>query len=410
MTKADDLAYVCHRFCLGSALDDFYDILKVDRGATTNQIKKAYRSLAKNMHPDKNPNDPDAAGKFQKLTRAYEVLSDAEKRKVYDLHGEEGLKDDMNNHGSSTFASFFGDSFGFGGGDNEDREMARGADIVVDLWVTLEELYSGNFIEFEPKYATDEEGEESLSSSQSNSEDDEKASRIGEQSWCDLSDSELRSLDCKYFILFRLVSRYKPTIKPARGTRKCNCRQEMVTKQLGPGRFQMSQQMVCDECPNVKLVNEQRMLEVEIELGMRNNQEYKFVAEGEPHIDGEPGDLRFKIRSSVHDRFERKVDDLYTNVTITLQQALTGFKLDIPHLDGHNVHINREKITWPGARIRKKGEGMPNYENNNLFGNLYITFDLQFPKGELSAEDKAAISELLKQPPTHKIYNGLQGY
>lgn len=73
----------------------------------------------------------------------------------------------------------------------------------------------------------------------------------------------------------------------------------MVTKQLGPGRFQMSQQMVCDECPNVKMVNEQKMLEVEIELGMRNNQEYKFVAEGEPHIDGEPGDLRFRIRTSM---------------------------------------------------------------------------------------------------------------
>lgn len=80
--------------------------MKVDRRATTNEIKKAYRKLAKSMHPDKNIDDADAAMKFQKLTRAYEVLSDSEKRKVYDTHGEEGLKDDMNNQASSPFARF----------------------------------------------------------------------------------------------------------------------------------------------------------------------------------------------------------------------------------------------------------------------------------------------------------------
>lgn len=83
-------------------------------------------------------------------------------------------------------------------------------------------------------------------------------------------------------------------MKPAHGTRQCNCRQEMVTRNLGPGRFQMMQQTVCDECPNVKLVNEERVLEVEIESGVQDGQETKFVAEGEPHMDGEPGDLIIK--------------------------------------------------------------------------------------------------------------------
>ncbi len=143
---------------------------------------------------------------------------------------------------------------------------------------------------------------------------------------------------------------------------------------------------------------------------MTDGMESKFVAEGEPHMDGEPGDLVLRIRTAPHTKFERKGDDLYTNVTISLTDALNGFDLKIEHLDGHMVSVTREKITWPGARIRKKGEGMPNYENNNLFGTLYITFDVAFPKGELSADDKEAIAGILKQDSVNSVYNGLGGF
>lgn len=73
------------------------------------------------------------------------------------------------------------------------------------------------------------------------------------------------------------------------------------------------------------------------------------------------------------------------------QDALIGFSLELKHLDGHAVSITRDKVTWPGARIRKKGEGMPNYDNNNLQGTLYITFDVDFPKNELSEQDKEGV-------------------
>ncbi|XP_052813549.1 dnaJ homolog shv-like [Mya arenaria] len=332
---------------------DFYKILDVPKSATTNQIKKSYRRLAKQMHPDKNQDDPDAQERFQDLGAAYEVLSDADKRKIYDKHGEEGLsKSDMGGH--DPFASFFGGDFGFfGGGGRQEQERPRGGDVVMDLEVTLEELYTGNFIE---------------------------------------------------------VLRYKPVAKPAKGTRKCNCRTEMVTQQLGPGRFQMTQQQVCDDCPNVRMVPEERMLEVEIEPGMRDGQEYPFVAEGEPHIDGDPGDLRFKIKQQKHGRFERRGDDLFTNVTITLVDAMNGFEMDIPHLDGHTVRVVRDKITWPGAKMRKPSEGMPNYENNNVKGSLFITFDIDFPKGAFTEEQKTVLKEILQQESKQQIYNGLQGY
>lgn len=334
---------------------NFYQILGVRKDASLNQIKKAYRKLAKELHPDKNKNDPKASEKFSDLSAAYEVLSNSEKREKYNNCGEECLKKDgMMDSSMDPFASFFGDfGFHFGGNGGTSRETPQGATIVMDLSVTLEELYNGNFVE---------------------------------------------------------ITRNKPVLKPAPGTRKCNCRQEMQTRQLGPGRFQMMQQTVCDECPNVKFVNEERLLEVEIEQGMTDGQEIRFRAEGEPHIDGDPGDLVIKIKTAPHPIFERRGDDLYTNVTISLVDALTGFSLDIEHLDGRKVKVQREKVTWPGARIRKKGEGMPNYENNNLHGVLYITFDVDFPKGEFTEEEKQSLKDILKQKKSHNVYNGLRGY
>jgi len=334
---------------------DFYNILGITKSATLHEVKKAYRRLAKELHPDKNKGDADASQKFQDLGAAYEVLSDEEKRKKYDRCGEDCLqKDGMMDNSFDPFASFFGD-FGFPFGDNNggNRETPRGANIVMDVMVTLEDLYSGTFVE---------------------------------------------------------ITRNKPVMKAAHGTRKCNCRQEMITRNLGPGRFQMMQQTVCDECPNVKLVNEERTLEMEIEAGMVDGQETTFTAEGEPHLDGDPGDLVLKVKTQPHPVFERKEDDLYTNITISLQDALSGFTIQIKHLDGHMVAVTRDKVTWPGARIRKKGEGMPNYHNNNLHGTLYITFDVEFPKQEFTDDQKEELKNILNQSSNNKVYNGLRGF
>lgn len=98
---------------------------------------------------------------------------------------------------------------------------------------------------------------------------------------------------------------------------------------------------------------------------------------------------------------------MYTNVTISLQDALLGFNMEITHLDGHKVSVSREKVTWPGARIRKKGEGMPNFENNNLHGTLYISFDVKFPTQDFTDEQKEKLKEVLVQPSINKVYNGL---
>merc|ERR1712241_189794 len=206
-------------FSVVNAGRDFYKILGVKKNANTNTIKKAYRKLAKELHPDRNTDDPNANEKFQDLSAAYEVLSDEEKRKVFDKGGEELLKkqEGGGGGGASPFGDFFGgfdpfgDFFGNGGGHGGERETPKGADIVMDLWVTLEELYVGNFVE---------------------------------------------------------LTHNRPVAKPAAGKRRCNCRQEMVTRSLGPGRFQMTQQEVCDECPNVKYVTEEKYMDIEVEVGV----------------------------------------------------------------------------------------------------------------------------------------------
>lgn len=127
---------------------DFYAILGVGKSATTNEIKKAYRKQAKELHPDKNKDDPDASQKFQDLGAAYEALADTEKRKLYDRCGEDCLKKDGMMDNSDPFASFFGDfGFNFGNEGGHNQDTPKGASIIMDLYVTLEELYSGNFVE-----------------------------------------------------------------------------------------------------------------------------------------------------------------------------------------------------------------------------------------------------------------------
>jgi len=137
---------------------DFYSILGLSHSASTHAIKKAYRRLAKELHPDKNKDDPDASQKFQDLGAAYEVLSDPEKREMYDRCGEECLKKDgMMNGNMDPFTSFFGDiNFHFGGESSQQHQTPRGSNVVMDLYVTLEELYSGNFIEVKFSLATND--------------------------------------------------------------------------------------------------------------------------------------------------------------------------------------------------------------------------------------------------------------
>ncbi|KAG6748413.1 hypothetical protein POTOM_048334 [Populus tomentosa] len=350
----------------------YYEVLQVPKGASDEQIKRAYRKLALKYHPDKNQGNEEANLRFAEINNAYEVLSDSEKRNIYNRYGEEGLKQHMasggrGGGGGMNFQDIFSQFFG-GGSMEEEEKIVRGDDVIVELDATLEDLYMGGSLK---------------------------------------------------------VWREKNVIKPAPGKRRCNCRNEVYHKQIGPGMFQQMTEQVCEQCQNVKYEREGYFLTVDIEKGMQDGQFFNFLKcfaylddndeqlelstvvwnvikhgmevvfyeDGEPIIDGEPGDLKFRIRTASHDIFRREGNDLHTTVTITLVQALVGFEKNIEHLDEHLVDISSKGITKPKEVRRFKGEGMPlHFSTKN--GDLYVTFEVLFPTS-LTEDQKKKIKEVL---------------
>ncbi|XP_073066203.1 dnaJ protein ERDJ3B-like [Primulina eburnea] len=325
-------------FLIVYAGKSYYDILQLPRGASDDQIKRAYRKLALKYHPDKNQGNEEANKKFAEINNAYEVLSDGEKRDIYDKYGEDGLKQHAAGGGrgggmniQDIFSSFFG-----GGPAQEEEKILKGDDVIVELDASLEDLYMGGTMK---------------------------------------------------------VWRVKNVLKPAPGKRQCNCRNEVYHKQIGPGMFQQMTEQVCEQCPNVKFERESDFITVDIEKGMQDGQEVLFYEDGEPKVDGEAGDLKFRIHTAPHDRFRREGNDLHATITITLVQALVGFEKTIKHLDEHLVDISFKGITNPKEVRRFKGEGMPLHFSNKK-GDLYVKFEVLFPTS-LTEAQRTKIKETL---------------
>jgi DnaJ family protein B protein 11 len=320
------LAFAAIAPCFASR--DYYEILGLQRSADDKQIKRSYRKLAMQYHPDRvqgtDEEKQEAAKTFADISHAYEVLSNAEKKQIYDRYGEEGLKQQegqgqRGHPGGGMFDFFFG---GQGGPGQEEEEERKGHDVYVELPVTLKDLYTGR---------------------------------------------EMK------------VTRDKSVIKPAPGTRKCNCKQKLVTRQVGPGMFQQYTQQICEDCPNVKLARESEELSLRVEPGMRDGQHINFFEEGEPMVDGDPGDLKFFIRTAYDARWTRDGDDLYINETISLVDALTGFSKDIHHLDDHVVTLSSQAVIKPGQMQVYENEGMPKTGAEHKRGKLHVTYAIGFP-------------------------------
>ncbi|XP_038896699.1 dnaJ protein ERDJ3B [Benincasa hispida] len=319
----------------------YYDILQVPKGASDDQIKRAYRKLALKYHPDKNQGNEEANKRFAEINNAYEVLSDGEKRNIYDRYGEEGLKQHAASGGRGggmgmNIQDIFSQFFGGGGGMEEEEKIPKGDDVIVELDASLEDLYMGGSLK---------------------------------------------------------VWREKNILKTAPGKRRCNCRNEVYHKQIGPGMYQQMTEQVCEQCPNVKFEREGYFITVDIEKGMQDGQEVTFYEDGEPMIDGEAGDLRFRIRTAPHDVFRREGNDLHATVTITLVQALVGFEKSLKHLDEHLVQIGTKGITKPKEVRKFKGEGMPLHFSTKK-GDLYVTYEVLFPTS-LTEDQKTSIQKIL---------------
>ncbi|XP_047310958.1 dnaJ protein ERDJ3B [Impatiens glandulifera] len=334
------LLYLLSFALIAIAGKSYYDILQIPKGASDEQIKRAYRKLALKYHPDKNQGNEEATKKFAEINNAYEVLSDSEKRGIYDRYGEEGLKQQAANGGRGgggmNMQDIFSSFFGGGSAEEEEEKIVKGDDVIVELDASLEDLYMGGTLN---------------------------------------------------------VWREKNILKPAPGKRRCNCRNEVYHRQIGPGMFQQMTEQVCEQCANVKFEREGSFITVDIEKGMQDGQEVVFYEDGEPKIDGEPGDLKFRIRTAQHDCFRREGNDLHTVANITLVEALVGFEKNIKHLDEHLVEIGSKVITKPKEVRKFKGEGMPLHFSNKK-GDLYVAYEVIFPKS-LTEEQKKKIKEIL---------------
>eukprot|EP01029_Cantina_marsupialis_P028546 TRINITY_DN776407_c0_g1_i1.p1 TRINITY_DN776407_c0_g1~~TRINITY_DN776407_c0_g1_i1.p1 ORF type:complete len:354 (-),score=126.12 TRINITY_DN776407_c0_g1_i1:152-1213(-) len=346
-------------FCLIVAVfaRDFYEILGVAQDASAKEIKKAYRKLSLKYHPDKNAGDEEAKKKFQEVAHAYEILSDDEKRQIYDYEGEEGLEKEKNGRGghASPFDMFFG---GGGGG------RRKGQDAHVEISVTLEDLYNGG----------------------------KRSAKISRNVLC----PKCRGTGAKDGETHRCPH------CGGQGVR-------LVKQQMGPG-FTVQMQQPCEhcsgkgqiykhKCPHChgkKKMLEDKVLEADIEKGMPDGHQIVFERQSEQSPGITPGDVIFILRTQTHRRFVRKGNDLHTTLKITLKEALLGFDKNIRQLDGREVPVRSSTITKPFSIRQIPEEGMPVHDYPSQKGSMFVKFEVQFPSS-LSSKQKEMVAKLLEE-------------
>jgi DnaJ family protein A protein 2 len=357
----------------------YYDVLGVSKSASQDELKRAYRKAAIKNHPDKG-GDPE---KFKELSQAYEVLSDPEKRDLYDQYGEDALKEGMGGGGGGhnpfdIFESFFGGGGSpFGGGSGRgSRRQRRGEDVVHPLKVSLEELYNGTSKKL------------SLSRNIICSKCKGKGSKTGASSRC---------AGCQ-------GSGVKVSVR-----------------QLGPGMIQQMQHVCpdckgsgetivekdrCGQCKGQKVVQDKKLLEVHVEKGMAHGQKITFQGEADEAPDTITGDIVFVLQLKEHPKFKRKGDDLFLEHSLSLTEALCGFQFPLTHLDGRQLLIKSTpgEIIKPGQFKAINDEGMPHYQRPFMKGRLYLHFSVDVPEsGSLSLEQIKALEEVLPPRPTNQL-------
>lgn len=273
----------------------FYKLLEVEKSANEAEIKKAYRKLAVKHHPDKG-GDPE---KFKEITRAYEVLSDSDKRSRYDKYGEDGLEEGGGGDPTDIFEAMFGGG-GRGGGGGRRRQKTK--DVVQPLKVTLEQLYNGQ--------------------------------------------------TKKMAITRKVIDKQKGVVE----CQECGGRGVKVqVVRMGPMIQQM--QSACDSCggqgKTFKTKQEREVLEVMIQKGSPDNHKVTFREMADEQPDHDTGDVSFVLKQQEHAEFKRKGADLFIERKISLVEALCGFELEVTHLDGRKLLVK----TNPGDIVKPMPRG-----------------------------------------------------
>ena len=343
---------------------DYYDVLGVDRGADSSSLKSAYRKLAMQYHPDKNPGNSDAEKKFKEVSEAYEVLSNSEKRQAYDAYGHDafsqsgasgGFSDGFSGFGSFSdiFEDFFGDT---GGGKSSRRQTQRGQDLKYEIDVDLREAYTGirKEISFDTLIRCD-----SCKGSGS-----EKGSGLKNCGACGGSGRTRASQG--FFTVERTCS-------------ACGGAGQVITDPCGP-------------CNGEGRRRKNRKLEVKIPAGVEEGSRIRLSGEGAVGPNGStPGDLYLFINMIDHPIFDREGEEIFCNVPITIVDASLGGEVDVPTVSGGKVKVKIPAGSQNGDQFRLNGKGMPTIRASH-FGDMTISLNIEIPKN-LSENQKRLLKE-----------------
>jgi molecular chaperone DnaJ len=350
---------------------DYYDVLGVDRSATQEQIKQAYRQLALKWHPDRNP-APDATDKFREIAEAYAVLCDNAKRKAYDTGGHAGISERWTTEDlfrDFDFGNFFGGGFGdfggifselFPGGSRRSRSVPRGADLRYDLRLTLDEAAQGG-----------ERGIEIRRSDRCKTCGGNGAKPGTQPVTC----SECQGTGQKQQVKTEKQMRMVTFISCPR------CR--------GQGLFI---EAPCPTCEGTGFEFLPHRIKVQIPPGIDDGMLLRLAGQGEAAPQGgTPGDLLINVLLEPHPLLRREGDHLYTAVAIDFPEAALGTAVIAPALSGEKVRVKVPAGTQSGTRLRARGKGMPRLHGKGK-GDLFIFIEVKTPT-DLTARQR----ELLEQ-------------
>ncbi|WP_372610370.1 molecular chaperone DnaJ [Aquicoccus sp.] len=351
---------------------DFYEVLGVSRGASTDEIKKAYRKKAKELHPDRNADNPQAEAQFKEANEAYEVLKDADKKAAYDRFGHAAFEGGMGGGGarpgghpghgdfasafSDVFDDLFGDFMGGRGGPGGRQRATRGADLRYNMRITLEEAFSGL----------------------------QKTINVPSSVQCDACDGT------------GAESGSEPTTCPTcSGMGKVRAQQGFFTvERTCPtcGGLGQIVQNPCKVCHGQGRVHKDRSLSVNIPAGVETGTRIRLAGEGEAGMRGGPaGDLFIFIEVEKHDLFEREGNDLFCRVPVSMTAAALGGDIEVPTIDGGRSRVKIPAGSQSGRQMRLRGKGMPALRGGPA-GDMFIELAVETPVN-LTARQK----ELLKE-------------
>ncbi len=371
---------------------DYYEVLGVSKGASADEIKKAYRQKAKVLHPDRNSDNPDAEAQFKEVNEAYEVLKDGEKKAAYDRFGHAAFEGGMGAgarqggaYGGGDFASAFSDVFddlfgdimgGRRGGGG--RRAVRGSDLRYNLRISLEDAFKGM----------------------------QKTIQVPTAVACDTCNGT------------GAAGGTEPTSCPTcSGMGKVRASQGFFTvEKTCPTCSGLGQiiQNPCTSCSGAGRVEKDRSLSVNIPAGVETGTRIRLAGEGEAGLRGGPaGDLYIFIEVAEHALFQRDGATLYCRVPVSMASAALGGDIEVPTIDGGRSRVKIPSGSQSGRQMRLRGKGMPSLRGAT-HGDMLIELAVETPVN-LTGRQKELLREFEKlsednQPETSKFFRKVKSF